>query len=413
MSYEASKKAIYTDHGATCTDYVDGNNALPTVVTTVFFGETDVTANANGDNIGKAIDLRKPGTYYVRYACTDKSGNTGTSQRVIHVADTTCPKLKLLGEKAITIEAGNVYDDPGFKATDSLDGTISDKVIKTGDTVDTSIAFWADRSCHEIKVQMDKAQQLDLPGVNNHDTPESGLYWITVKTTSNNKHKKYKRIKAFCDMHTNNGYGYTYYSLKNQRQIVPYAENDGGCAKLGLHMAKFATNEQRLGAEFFFSPDYFVEAPYTSDRYLCSTNDHAEEELKDMTQMEHFQISDAEEGKYIIKYQVSDAAGNSECGGPKYRTVLVKDTLKPVLTLHLGGSMIQHSNGGHSKISGEVNPAATSANPWFPLPNSAFMAEVSSSRSYTIAAFASAAMAVAMLSLQAMHSHRSSVAVPV
>lgn len=336
---------------------------------------------------------------------------------MIHVKDTTCPTLKLKGRVAITIEAGNMYDDPGFTATDSLEGDISKNVVKTGDTVDTSIAFWADRSCHEIKAQMDKARQLDLPGVNNHDTPESGLYWITVKTPK----KTYKRIKAFCDMHSNDGYGYTYFPLKGQEQIVPYAEKDGGCTAFGMHMAKFSNADQRLGAEFFFDSSFFAAAPFTSDRYLCSTNDHADEALNDMTQMKHWQISDAEEGKYIIKYQVKDAAGNAQCGGPKYRTVLVKDTLVPVLTLHMSGSLIQHGRGGFSKVTGQANPAATQANPWFPMRvfgegetlNASLMADAASSSSLTFAAFACAAMGVALLSLQTRQRVAVTVTVPV
>merc|ERR1711918_334669 len=53
------------------------------------------------------------------------------------------------------------------------------------------------------------------------------------------------------------------------------------------------------------------------------------------SRMAHGLISHAEVGKYVILYSVQDAQGNSECGGPKKRTVIVRDTLPPIISLHL------------------------------------------------------------------------------
>merc|ERR1711898_55937 len=76
-------------------------------------------------------------------------------------------------------------------------------------------------------------------------------------------------------------------------------------------------------------------------------------------------ISNAEVGKYVITYTVADKAGNTNTeirNGIKKdcnikRTVVVKDTMPPVITLHLKGSLIHESASDQTGIGGESNPA--------------------------------------------------------
>merc|ERR1712046_80397 len=155
----------------------------------------------------------------------------------------------------------------------------------------------------------------DVPGANNHDKPESGFYWITVRQHVGTKHStvntRFTKLKVFCDMYSDDGYGFTYKAVTNGKRVVPYKPGQqDSCNAMGLKMAAWRNDDQRDGAEFFFDPEYFVEAPSTSDQYLCSTNDHANEKLIDTSKMAHWQIKDSEEGKYVIKYQVGDRAGN-------------------------------------------------------------------------------------------------------
>merc|ERR1711881_691038 len=110
--------------------------------------------------------------------------------------------------------------------------------------------------------------------------------------------------------------------------------------------------------ELFF-PDY----PGTSDYYLCSTNDHVTpldnwDHISDDSSLniDHDQITLAEAGKFIIIFRVSDLAGNTECDAPQ-RTVIVRDTLPPVITLHLKHQLIHTSDSSQSGIGGVDNPA--------------------------------------------------------
>ena len=83
----------------------------------------------------------------------------------------------------------------------------------------------------------------------------------------------------------------------------------------------------------------------------------------------HEQIAQAEAGKYVIEYHVQDNAENKECE-PVTRTVIVKDTLPPVISLHMKhadgtDSTAFHVGNAHKTgIGGVTNPAGDeSVNP--------------------------------------------------
>jgi len=108
------------------------------------------------------------------------------------------------------------------------------------------------------------------------------------------------------------------------------------------------------------------------------------------------QITNAEQGKYVIQFHVSDKAGNTEvsCGGASspLRTVIVKDTLPPVITLKLQNRLIHQSAGNQVGLNGKVNPAGTKG------VNPNLMAETATSNGWIIGAIASAVAGVALLS---------------
>ena len=64
----------------------------------------------------------------------------------------------------------------------------------------------------------------------------------------------------------------------------------------------------------------------------------------------------AEAGKYVIEYHVKDASQNSECSTPK-RTVIVRDTLPPVISLHLDKKLIHVSDATQTGLSNAQNSA--------------------------------------------------------
>merc|ERR1711991_301120 len=78
-----------------------------------------------------------------------------------------------------------------------------------------------------------------------------------------------------------------------------------------------------------------------------------------------------------------------------YRRVFVKDTLPPVITLHLRNKLIAAGNGKQKGVNGVMNPAGTAAGN----PNIKYMAEetTSSVNGWIVGALASAVTGLALL----------------
>lgn len=83
------------------------------------------------------VDGYTYGTYTLTYRVTDSSGNVGEVKRTVRIADLTAPVVTLKGEQSTYIKVGTAYTDPGFTASDNIDGDMTTKVSVSGG-VDTS-----------------------------------------------------------------------------------------------------------------------------------------------------------------------------------------------------------------------------------------------------------------------------------
>merc|ERR1712146_674975 len=86
--------------------------------------------------------------------------------------------------------------------------------------------------------------------------------------------------------------------------------------------------------------------------------------------MKHKDITHAEAGKYIVSYHVQDKAGNKECKTLK-RTILVKDTLPPVIQLKLGNKIIHRGDSSQKGLNGVQRPSAAGSSWPRPPPSTA------------------------------------------
>jgi hypothetical protein len=91
-----------------------------------------VTVNSGGVVSGKAA-----GTVVITARATDGSQKSGTC--TVTVPDTIAPVITLIGGAAITVDLGKPFVDPGYRATDNMDGDITDKVVVNGE-VNTDVA---------------------------------------------------------------------------------------------------------------------------------------------------------------------------------------------------------------------------------------------------------------------------------
>jgi len=354
----------------------------------------------------------------MRYDCVDESGKEAEAQfRTVTVVDRTCPQIKIKGVKQNYVEAGFAYVDAGFTATDDLDGVISGKGAfaagkagcKTdGNTVNVGQAFYDRRSCKAIKSNCLKGQ-----------TCGTGEYYISAWDRSANQ---YKRILVWCNMES----GKTYFPVTSaDTMAVPEStgSNNDCVQKYGMQMATYTgTNaaEEKASAQDKFGMTYFPAGTSPTNVYLCSVND--ENTAKAAATAEHSELritNGAEVGTYTIQFKCMDRSGNKdedwEAGTPVSRTVTVKDTLPPVITLHLKENMqlIAQGKGDQTGLGGEANPAGLAgSNPNLP---ESLMAEESTTsvNGWIVGALASAVSGLALLGYSLRRSNDVVTSVPV
>ena len=115
-----TKGMTYIEPGYTAIDNIDGNVTGMVVVTGM-------------------VDASVEGTYTLHYDITDRAGNAATTQNrtVTVTASDASPVITLKGQRAMTIEEGTTYAEPGYAATDHEDGNLTANVTITG-TVDAT-----------------------------------------------------------------------------------------------------------------------------------------------------------------------------------------------------------------------------------------------------------------------------------
>ena len=84
------------------------------------------------------FDNTKVGIYEIQYIYNPKFlRNMVVKERTICVTDSDAPTIILDGDEVVSIYVGSKFKEPGFKANDSYDGDLTDKVIVNG-TVDVT-----------------------------------------------------------------------------------------------------------------------------------------------------------------------------------------------------------------------------------------------------------------------------------
>lgn len=136
------RKIIYKDVMAPVITLTNGNNISLNKGKDFIDPGFSAVDECDGDlssavTVEGKVDGHTYGTYTLTYRVTDSSGNVGEVKRTVRIADLTAPIITLRGEKSTYIKVGTTYTDPGFTATDNIDGDLTAKVSVTGG-VDTS-----------------------------------------------------------------------------------------------------------------------------------------------------------------------------------------------------------------------------------------------------------------------------------
>ena len=138
----AERTLVYKDVIAPVITLVQGNNIARDKGAD--FAEPGFTAvdECDGDltsqvTVTGTVDGHTYGTYVLTYTVTDSSGNVGEVKRTVQIADLRKPVISLSGDLKTYIKVGTAYTDPGYTASDNIDGDITAKVAVSGG-VDTS-----------------------------------------------------------------------------------------------------------------------------------------------------------------------------------------------------------------------------------------------------------------------------------
>jgi len=423
LTFEASHDAEYKDEGATCEDFVDG------------------VLNHRVRVGGDIVDMAVPGKYQIDYTCEDLSGNNAKQvHRIVVVKDTTPPAIVMNGPSTVRVEAGFPYKEMGATATDTLDGNIkachkkadrsivglgdqdnhvvskkNDCLHVYGNSVNEYYEYFSRQSCRDIKADLKSAK--------------SGRYTITRPLPNS----QFAKFDVECDMDAKQ----TYY-LANAHRELKFSERKAFCMKKGFSLPTFKQVDTHFLRQVYPQTwrDLLPKSAKQS-QFVCISDDY------DLHQQEMLRGSakDCDEpasihrctraGNFMITYSTKDQAGNRAAA---FRTVLVVDTLPPVISLHFKAkstegkwSVIQRSAGG-SGVNGEANPARLSKyNPNLSGQQAqvvhsnsktnynniqdAFMAETAASFNGWLAA--AAASAVAGVALLAASSKKTATSVPV
>jgi len=365
---------IYTDSGATCSDFADGQIDHQVVIS------------------GDVVNMRVPGTYFINFECEDSSGNIAPSaSRTVFVVDDECPIISLIGASEVTVEAGFPYEDLGATATDTLDGDLTTLITQDGDL--SAAHFQSMHSCAEIKSH----------STGTANTLNTGNYNIMVTVGTD---KVFKPVH--CDF--DGARDLTMYIHKSINLITPYQADQGECTSLGMdmptlawiqankaHLKAYADNIDqgncpecvwaagqpttdyfcvpKTGAEYddFHTKDAAFFADYDKDKTHSATRRTKATIKAGLGGTENLIASSKfNNGVYKITFSVYDHAGNGagangfwfeKAADPKCsvsqvtRTVFVKDTLPPVITLTLKDKLIQTSDASQVGANGVYNPA--------------------------------------------------------
>ncbi len=110
----------FTDPGATATDNVDGN----------LTGAITVEGSVNTAVVG---------SYSLVYRVQDQVGNSASPvTRTVNVVDDIPPSITLSGANPLYLSVGQAYSEPGYSATDNVDGNLTGQVVVSG-SVNTSV----------------------------------------------------------------------------------------------------------------------------------------------------------------------------------------------------------------------------------------------------------------------------------
>jgi hypothetical protein len=307
----------YTEPGYSATDNCDGDLTEDVIVT-------------------GSVEHAVVGIYTLFYNVTDWAGNPAEQKtRVIHVVDTTCPEITLSGDNPLMLQAASPYQEPGYTASDNYDGNLTAQVQVTGSVdhctqgtyvlrynVTDSSGNPAEEKSRTVNVVDTGAPVITLLGENpltlEVGTPYSEPGYTAIDTADGDLTAEVV-VTGEVDHSTLGSYTLHY-------NVTDLAGNPADERTRRVNVIDTTSPIITLiGGD---PVTLEVGTPYTEPGYSASDNYDGDltTQVVSNGSVDHTVL-----GRYILRYNVSDASGNP--AEEKTRIVTVVDTVAPVITL--------------------------------------------------------------------------------
>jgi prepilin-type N-terminal cleavage/methylation domain-containing protein len=280
-----------------------------------------------------------------------KCGNNYQSDNY-NKTDFVLPVITLLGDNPINLNVGETYKDPGVKATDDVDGDITDRIVITGNinpnvagphTIIYNVADSAGNDAiavtRTINVVDNLAPTITIETNGNSIYAKSGSTVVSVRDNAelNNSSLKYQWINgtaiptesSFSTTFTNNSTLNTPASTTGDYYLWILAKDSVGNIAMTKSNVFYLDNIKPV-ITLTGSANITINKGNTySDAGATSTDAHSG---LNGNVTATGSVNPNVAGTYTVTYNVSDKAGNAAT--PVVRTIIVRDVLAPVITLN-------------------------------------------------------------------------------
>jgi hypothetical protein len=320
---------VYVDQGATASDNIDG----------------DISSSIG---VSGSVDAGSLGTYVLTYNVQDSSGNTALAiTRTVNVIDTGSPTINLLGDNPILHELNIAFTDPGATASDALDGDLTSSIVTTG-TVDPNTAGTYTLTYNVADSQSNPAATVTRDIIV-ADRTKPTITLIGAATLNHDQGTTYTDQGATANDNIDGNIS---------GSIVPtgsVAANSAGTYVLNYNVIDSSGNAADTVSRTVIVADTTAPvitltgavtvnveqgASYTDAGATAS--DDLDGNVTAGIAVSGDTVDPNTAGTYIIRYDVTDAAGNNAT--QVIRTVTVADTTAPSISL-TGTSTINHEQG--------------------------------------------------------------------
>ena len=323
----------------------------------------DIPENINITVDDSTVTPSIAGTYSVVYNATDTAGNAAsTVVRTVNVSDTEPPVITILGQNPMTIDQGDLFNDPGATANDNVNG--NSLTVNSTNNVDettpgvyevtytvTDTANNTSSATRTVNVLDTQPPVITLLG----STPKEINQGLTYSDAGYNVIDNYDAVEDIAVSTTDN----VNTSIPGEYTFVYNATDQAGNTAIPkARTVKVLDTEAPVITILGINP-YSINQDVTFTDPGASALDNVDGSLTSSI-VPTSDVDTSQPGTYTVLYNVMDTALNA--AEQKIRNVIVNDTEAPVIEI-LGANPFTVSQGDNYidesfNVTDNVDPTA-------------------------------------------------------